>query len=94
MKKVIISQDLIIVEEEKKKLFGGVKLIREEYKTQDIISVGKIQENGNFFAIDIMLKDNNEINLSKDDVNLVSILNDLEQISNNWEKFKLEIVEI
>ena len=94
MKKVIISQDLIIVEEEKKKLFGGVKLIREEFRIEDIISVGKIQENGNFFAIDIMLKNDNEINLNNNEVDIVSILNDLKEISNNWERFKLEIVEI
>lgn len=94
MKKVIISQDLIIVEEEKKKLFGGLKLIREEFRIEDIISVGKIQENGNFFAIDIMLKNDNEINLNNNEVDIVSMLNDLKEISNNWERFKLEIVEI
>ncbi len=94
MKKVIISKDTIIVEEEKKKLFGGVKLLREEFRIGDIISVGKIQENGNFFAIDIMLKNNKEINLNNDEADIVSVIKDLENVSNGWEKFKLDIIEI
>lgn len=94
MKKVIITQNFIIIEEEKKKLFGGVNVIRKEVRLDDIISVGKIQENGNLFAVDIMLKDNDEINLSNDEVDLMSILNQLKEVSNNWERFKLDIVEI
>lgn len=94
MKKVIISENFIIIEEEKKKLFGGVNITRKEVRLDDIISVGKIQENGNLFAIDIMLKNNDEINLSNDEVDLMSILNQLKEVSNNWERFKLDIVEI
>ena len=58
MKKVIITQNFIIIEEEKKKIFGGVNVIKKEVRLDDIISIGKIQENGNIFAVDIMLKDN------------------------------------
>ena len=94
MKKVAISKDTIVVEEEKKKLFGGVKLLREEFRIEDIISVGKIQENGNFFAITIILEGNREINLSNDEVDIVAVIKDLENVSNGWEKFKLDIIEI
>lgn len=94
MKKVIVTQNFIIIEEEKKKLFGGVNVIRKEVKLDDIISVGKVQENGNLFAVDIILKNNDEINLNNDEVDLISMLNQLKEVSNNWERFKLDVVEI
>ena len=43
-------------------MFIRIKLLREEFRIGDIISVGKIQENGNFFAITIILEGNREIN--------------------------------
>ena len=94
MKKVIITQNFIIIEEEKKKLFGGINVTRKEVRLDDIISVGKIQENGNLFGIDIILKNNDEINLNSDEVDLITILHQLQEVSNNWERFKLDIVEI